>query len=236
MTERLLKSIPERFLQIPKELAVVQAAPTVEEMEQAKSIRQKLLFEGASLPYMMDVIRAFRLITGCTSYLEIGTEDKGNLAYASQLLDEEALIIDIDLVERRDQLEKLKKSLKPHQQVVSLVGSSTDENVINQIREVLAGKKLDAVFIDGNHTSAYVMSDFANYYEFIKTDGYILFHDIYWQGSNQEQGTLQALIAIDRLYPVYAVVLDSLPVHRLLPYQWDSGEVWGCVGIVRKCW
>ncbi len=236
MTQRLLKFIPEKFLQVPNELSVVQAAPTVEEIEQAKSIRQKFLLKGASFPYMMDVIRAFRLITGCTSYLEIGTEDKGNLAYVSQLLDEKALIIDIDVVERKNQLEKLNNSIKPDQQLVSIVGSSTDEKVINQVREVLAGNKLDAVFIDGNHTSAYVMSDFANYYEFIKDDGYILFHDIYWQGDAQYQGTLQALIAIDKLYPVFAVVLDSLPVHRLLPYQWDSGEVWGCVGIVRKCW
>jgi cephalosporin hydroxylase len=236
MPKRLLKFVPEKFLHIPPELSIVQSAPTVEEIEQANSVRQMFLVEGDNLPYMMDIIRAFRLLYGFSYYLEIGTADKGNLAYASRILDERALIIDLDIVERREQTNKLKEYIKPNQKIESIVGNSTDDTVIKKVENILGGNKLDAIFIDGNHTASYVVSDFANYYQFLKDDGYIFFHDIYWQGDSQYLGTLPALIAIDKMYPVYAVVVDSFPIHRLLPYQWDIGETWGCVGIVRKSW
>ena len=228
-------SIPDRFLNVPQELGICQLPPTTEDLELANRIRSEFILPGHNLPYMLDVVRAFRLVKGSKTYLEIGTHDKGNLAYVSQLLDDEAIIIDVDIVESEEQKIKLQRSLKPSQTLISIVGDSTSEEVFSQVKRVLGDRRLDAIFIDGNHSAQYVIGDFSRYSSLISETAFVLFHDIYWQGDSETMGTAKAIECIDKLYPIYAVVCDNVPIHRFLPYQW-VGDTWGCVGITSMKW
>lgn len=232
---RVSKRLPDRFLKIPLDLEICQASPTTTEIKTANQIRKEFLLQGKSLPYMPDIIRAFRLIKNCKVYLEIGTEDKGNLAYVSQLLDDEATIVDVDIEERAQQKEKLENYLKPSQKLVSIVGDSSALETFEKVKDSLGNEKLDAFFIDGNHSAQYVIADFSHYSSLLDENGFVLFHDIYWQGNANNKGTSEAMECLDKLYPIYSIVYDNVPIHRFLPHQW-IGDIWGCIGITSPKW
>jgi glycosyltransferase involved in cell wall biosynthesis/cephalosporin hydroxylase len=57
-------------------------------------------------------------------------------------------------------------------------GSSRDPYIINRVRELLDGRSVDFIFIDGDHTYNGVKRDFENYEGFLSTDAIVGFHDI----------------------------------------------------------
>ena len=68
---------PEEFLRgVPERLRPAEPPPSAEEFEAALRVRKQFLLDGQPEPYMDDVIRAFRLLRGCRSYVEVGTYDK----------------------------------------------------------------------------------------------------------------------------------------------------------------
>jgi cephalosporin hydroxylase len=56
-----------------------------------------------------------------------------------------------------------------------------------KVKELLAGKQLDMLFIDGDHTYDGVKEDFRMYSPFVKKEGVIVFHDINDQADAQCQ-------------------------------------------------
>jgi predicted O-methyltransferase YrrM len=56
-----------------------------------------------------------------------------------------------------------------------------------KVKELLAGKQLDMLFIDGDHTYEGVKEDFRMYQEFVKKEGVIVFHDIHDQAGTECQ-------------------------------------------------
>ena len=92
--------------------------------------------------------------------------------------------------------------------------------------------KADAAFIDGNHAAPFCWADYCNYGEFVVAGGFMLFHDIYWQGAPECFGVSQAAEWIDRMHPMHVVFADH-PVHRFFPWLVKGVSVWGGVGILR---
>ncbi len=80
----------------------------------------------------------------------------------------------------------------------------------------------------------FVLADFANYSPMVKKDGYILFHDIQWEGAGTTKGSgkgvAQALEIIHKYVPVYQVVANN-PVTRFFSPV-IFGPIWGGMGIV----
>jgi hypothetical protein len=57
-------------------------------------------------------------------------------------------------------------------------GSSQSYETIKSLKDILNGELLDLLFIDGDHTYKGVKNDYHFYKQFVKDDGYIVFHDI----------------------------------------------------------
>lgn len=57
-------------------------------------------------------------------------------------------------------------------------GDSADAAIKAEIKNTLAGRKLDLLFIDGDHSYEGVKSDFEKYKELVSDGGMIVFHDI----------------------------------------------------------
>jgi predicted O-methyltransferase YrrM len=66
----------------------------------------------------------------------------------------------------------------PNSKISIILGDSHEEETINKLTTILCGKKIDFLFIDGDHRYDGVKSDFYNYKDLVKEGGIIAFHDI----------------------------------------------------------
>lgn len=223
---------PEFLQKLPDWLAPVHDLPSASEASGASMSRRPFLFAGHSEPFMADVVRAMRLLRGARRYVEVGTWDKGCLAYNSTLLARDAHLIDVDIDARPGATKALEAFLPGTQKLTTIVGDSTAAETLERVRVALGDGLADAVFIDGNHAADYVWADFANFSKLVRPGGVLLFHDIYWNGEGPTVGASRAMEQIDRFTPVYAV-FGSDPVHRYQPFFSQTPAVWGGVGIIR---
>jgi len=227
-----VRHYPAAYLEVPGYLAPAKPLPSPDEMAAAEEIRRPFISPGEPMPYMVDVVRAFRLLRGKERYVEIGTFDKGCLAYVASLLSSAATIVDVDLEANPTGSERLRQRLQPPQRLVSIVGDSTSPAVCEQVEAALPEGLADCVFIDGNHAAPYCWADFCNYSPLVAPGGFMFFHDVYWQGAAECFGVSQAAEWIDRAYPLHVVFADH-PLHRFFPWLVKDAGVWGGVGIVR---
>jgi len=120
----------------------------------------------------------------CKNIMEIGTYLGGNFYVMCKLSNPVGLKISLDCPLYQDQEVQLKlndsyRKMRSFAEDVHLV--HTDSHLIdtkNQIISILGDKKLDFLFIDGDHTYEGVKQDFEMYSPFVKKGGYIAFHDI----------------------------------------------------------
>ncbi|MEA1619902.1 class I SAM-dependent methyltransferase [Erythrobacter sp. T5W1-R] len=222
--------LPRSFFIVDPRLAKVQELATPEEIRDTTESRAKFRVGDYGDPYLSDVLRAFRLLRGKRHYLEIGIFDRGNLAYLSSLLADDAIIIGIDIEDDPDRDELLRQSLKSGQTYHPVIASSRSSEAVEAVRNILAGRRLDAVFIDGDHTAYGALSDYALYEEFVCDDGAFLFHDSVWEGDKLHKGVCDAPDEISRVEPVY-LVDGSNPVRRFCRPAWHD-SLWGVVGVI----
>ena len=117
--------------------------------------------------------------------LEIGTARGGTLLLSALLADPEALILSIDLQYGMygggypDWKIPLYKSFRQYNQQIELIqGDSHSAAVREQLERALDGRKIDYLFIDGDHTYDGVKQDFEMYKQFLSDDAFVAFHDI----------------------------------------------------------
>ena len=112
--------------------------------------------------------------------LEIGTQHGGTLFLFSRIAAPDALLVSVDLAS---------KDLKPWRtlcadlgtkwQKVSVIdGDSHAASTVERVNRVLGDRKVDFLFIDGDHSYKGVKQDFENYIGFLNDPGLIAFHDI----------------------------------------------------------
>lgn len=107
---------------------------------------------------------------------EIGTECGGTNILLSQTLSSVELMIGIDLyVKNRLMLGLLHR---PSQQIHLINGSSYTSRTVHRLESILNGRKLDVLFIDGDHRYESVKKDFLMYKHLVRESGFIMFHDI----------------------------------------------------------
>lgn len=128
--------------------------------------------------------------------LEIGSCKGGTLFCFCKLASYDATIISIDLpfwgskkYHKYDYLIiQLFNCFKKDNQELHLIrGSSQDKNTVSYLEKLLNGRKIDFIFIDGDHSYEAVKKDFEFYSKFINKSGIIPFHDIapkYTDGSS----------------------------------------------------
>jgi predicted O-methyltransferase YrrM len=117
--------------------------------------------------------------------MEIGTANGGTLFMTSRLADEKSLLISLDLPGGAFgggypewKVPIYKSFAKKNQRIELLREDSHSENALKKIKEILGGKQIDYLFIDGDHTYEGAKQDFETYSKMVRPGGLIAFHDI----------------------------------------------------------
>lgn len=117
--------------------------------------------------------------------MEIGTATGGTLFLLSRVASEDATVISIDLPRRRFSggypawRILLYKSFSVCNQRLHLIrANSHNQKTLEKVKNILNDRRIDILFIDGDHSYDGVKRDFEMYSPLVKTDGIIVFHDI----------------------------------------------------------
>jgi len=117
--------------------------------------------------------------------VEIGTANGGTLFVLARTASPDALLISVDLPggEFGGGYPRWKRGLyhtfaSEGQQLVLIQRDSHDEETVAQVQDVLDGRRIDLLFIDGDHSYEGVRRDFEAYSPLVADDGIVAVHDI----------------------------------------------------------
>jgi len=135
----------------------------------------------SEIAHLLEIVRAFKPKT----MMEIGTARGGSLFLFSRVLPENSFILSLDLPGGSFGggypfwKIPLYKSFASNSQKIELVRANSHEaKTKDKITEILGERKLDFLFIDGDHTYEGVKRDFELYSSLVKKGGIIAFHDV----------------------------------------------------------
>lgn len=120
-----------------------------------------------------------------SALLEIGTFRGGTLVVFSRLASADAVVVSLDLpvsmtgkIHRLAQPPLFHRFTRGEQTLHLLREDSHQPTTVAHVAEILQGRKLDFLFIDGDHSYEGVKSDFDFYSPFVRSGGVVAFHDI----------------------------------------------------------
>lgn len=172
--------------------------------------------------------------------VEIGSARGGVLYALAQLAHESALIVSIDLPGgencggQSERERRLFASMgSPSQTVRCLPCNSHYATTQRLLRRLLAGRNIDLLFLDGDHSYGGVRSDFEMYRDLVARDGLIGFHDIathpeQW-GDGNEVGVFWDELKAKHEYHEFIDPLGTRHPDAL--YRTDRLPAWG-IGVL----
>ena len=108
--------------------------------------------------------------------VEIGTADSGTHLLLSELINSSKTMVAIDLeLRNRKTLSAINSN---HDKRFGIEGSSQSKETFLQLSQLLNNRKIDLLFIDGDHSYEGVRNDFETYKDIVNQNGIIAFHDI----------------------------------------------------------
>lgn len=119
--------------------------------------------------------------------VEIGTYKGGTLFVWTRTNPTAELIVSIDLPGgkygggydgKREKLYRLFAYQRPSTKMKFIRGNSHDKETVEKLKSILAGRKIDFLYIDADHTYSGVKTDFESYSPLVRAGGIIGFHDI----------------------------------------------------------
>ncbi len=129
-----------------------------------------------------EISELFNVVKGLSPKVvcEIGTDLGGTLYLWSKAMQSGGLLISIDLprLYRKPLNRFLYSFFSKTQQVYFLRESSHSLDCLLKVQKILGDKKIDFLFIDGDHSYEGVKKDFLFYSKCVRKDGIIAFHDI----------------------------------------------------------
>jgi cephalosporin hydroxylase len=187
---------------------------------------------------MLDVIRAFRIARGAKVYLEVGSQDKGNIAWLMRTaLMPGATIIDVDMLAYPENEMRIRNEAERLGFDYHLVrGDCLSDETVDAVKNILGGRAVDIAFCDSHYTYTHTLAEFSIYYPLLRQGGFLLFHDAMWPGrpgaSGEEgkKGKGLAVQQLDRFHPAWMVVGPDTPLFRSLPPAEAEG-FWGTLAI-----
>ncbi|HXZ15093.1 MAG TPA: class I SAM-dependent methyltransferase [Roseiarcus sp.] len=117
--------------------------------------------------------------------VEIGTAKGGTFLLLSRVAASGATMISIDLPGGYYgggyagwKEEFFRKLIGPDKETFFIRANSHDRSTREQLEQILGGRKIDVLFIDGDHSYAGAKSDFLQYSPLVRSGGLIGIHDI----------------------------------------------------------
>jgi len=110
--------------------------------------------------------------------LEIGTARGGTLLIWASLASDEVITCDLSDMSWQAPLFTRFPPLSSDCKVTLLSGNSHAPEFKVQVAAALNGRKVDFLFIDGDHTESGVTADYMDYKDFVRPGGIIAFHDV----------------------------------------------------------
>lgn len=191
----------------------------IDQMEAARTVAEIAVRNGAS-----QKIDEFKHLVSWVADLdpevimEIGSMDGGTLR-AWRAIAPDADLVSISLTGGPYGGGSVPECLADHH----LDRDSHLQTTLDLLREILNGRPVDFLFIDGDHTYEGVRQDFDMYSTLVRPGGLIAFHDIL-PSDAPEGGSVSQLW--DELTPLYRTHEFCVP-HELRDYG-----VWGGIGLI----
>jgi predicted O-methyltransferase YrrM len=110
--------------------------------------------------------------------LEIGTARGGTLFLFSNITDEKATLISVDLYQTFEKRILFRYIKKGKQKIFLIQGDSHNIETLKKIKAILKDNKVDFLFIEADHSYEGVKKDFEMYSPLVRKGGIIAFHDI----------------------------------------------------------
>lgn len=126
------------------------------------------------LAHMIQLLRQLRP----TTVMEIGMGHGGTIPVLAQIAMPNAHLIGLDLQMPKDIDKLFKGRLKSRQKLSLIEADSHAEATKEKVLNLLAGSKIDFLFIDGDHSYEGVKSDFEDFSSMVRPGGLVGFHDI----------------------------------------------------------
>jgi predicted O-methyltransferase YrrM len=116
-----------------------------------------------------------------TCILEVGTLWGGTFYAHCAVAEANGHMIAIDSFPRDNaawMTARFRRLTRPRQELNCLWGDSHDDGVATRVADGLRGRKLDVLFLDGDHSVDGVRRDYDTYSPFVRRGGVIALHDI----------------------------------------------------------
>ena len=160
--------------------------------------------------------------------LEIGTSQGGTLYLFSRLVQPGGLVISIDKPGEPGSVRYVMRAVyrtfgqKHGSKVITLDRDSHAPHTHAEVEQLLAGRRIDLLFIDGDHSYQGVKADFQTYRQWIAPNGVIALHDIsrpdsnptievprFWNELKAESFEYQEFVANPGLSPGIGIIRDA---------------------------
>jgi predicted O-methyltransferase YrrM len=154
-----------------------------------------------------------------STFLEIGNYDGVNAYILSRALPKDCNLYMMDIVDKPECAETVTELKRQGYIVKQIIGDSHDAKIKDLLLKLLPDdyKRIDILFIDGDHSYAGVRKDFETYYPWVQDGGIIGFHDIIkpeTSKSNKEPvGVRTFWTELKKQYPNYKEYVKC-PPHR----------------------
>lgn len=157
----------------------------------ARALPSALIQTKEEIRGLLQILKKKRI----SNMLEIGTAFGGTLLLFAQTIEPEAKIISLDLpsgilvrvfggLYEAFRMSIFANFAQEKQRVFFVRDNSHNVSSHSAVKSILNGKKLDFIFIDGDHSYEGVKMDFQMYSPLVRSGGLIAFHDIVenWPG------------------------------------------------------
>ena len=165
--------------------------------------------------------------------LEIGCYDGGGTVSFSHLT-EELITIDQEVVTRfdtygypEDSTIKGSEYIRQNCKFTYVSPDNHSIEVFNRVKQILNGRQLDVLFIDGDHSYQGVKQDFILYSELVRKGGIIGMHDILRSAVHEQAGCFVHDFWDEAKVKWAGVeIIDNFPIE-------NTDKEWGGIGIVK---
>ena len=139
-----------------------------------------------------------------TSFMMVGPGPLHDFKLFMNLMPEGSLAIGIDY-RVYNECEEVPDLTSPYKLWLLPHGSDSPESE-KRVDEILGGRKLDFLFIDGDHSEYFVRNDWNRYSKFVRSGGIVVFHDYNPTGTMNPASEGAAIVCRDLAKRGYTIL------------------------------